>query len=222
MTNAIDKVRKLLALARDKGATEAEAASAMAMASRIMLDHNLSEDMIGDKSEIYGGMWGTLQPRWSLWLGLAVGKLYSCQHVFAVLRSSDGKTTNRWIGRELNVRACEETFQFIIDQVEREYKRELKRWGRKLTQPMRAELRKTFKEACAMRVLHRCEEIIEHHRKGVNQHALVVIDDMMVEINRQLDAKKTKRKELAIRSTGIGSGSGYVAGNNIQLQTEVK
>ena len=41
--NVVDKIRKLLRLARDQGATENEAAVALGMAQRLMMQHNITD-----------------------------------------------------------------------------------------------------------------------------------------------------------------------------------
>jgi len=78
-----DKIRKLLRLARDKGANENEAANAMAMASQLMLAHNIehvAEESEEESRVIKGHPMGAGRgDKWETFIASATAKLYNCR-----------------------------------------------------------------------------------------------------------------------------------------------
>lgn len=218
---AISKVRKLFALARDDAATEGEAANAMAAASRIMLEHNLSEADIGTATS-EGPVWGDWSSAefkpWAVWVAHAVGKLYSCKFVMVHKHGM-----YQFVGRKANTEACLETMRFLCEQIEELYKLELKRHGGRLDKRLRAELRQTFKEACAARVFRRASEIMAANGGVIPDHkALVVVETMEEEAQALIDAARVKSKEVSLRRFGIGTGAGMAAGDQVRIRGEVK
>lgn len=215
----IDRIRKLLALARDKGASEAEASLAMAKASELMLQHNIDnidEDTgVGVIAGIPVG--GDLGQNWHIIIAAAVGRLYTCRGV------RYGRDKFYFVGKPDNVEACEVTLVFIVGQVDALYKEALNIYSGRLNKTMRAELRTTFKEACAIRIAHRVNEIVATMRNRIPDHkALVVIDQSLSEADDLLNAGGVKKgKEVTVRKSGIGTGAGWSAGDAIKLQTEL-
>src|SRR5688500_9369454 len=79
MSEIIDRVRKLLALAKDKGASEHEAATAMAMASRLMMQHHIDHlDDDKEKAKAVFGSWCFIDyaEDWHKVIAASVAKLY--------------------------------------------------------------------------------------------------------------------------------------------------
>lgn len=100
----IDRIQKLLSLARDGGATEGEADNAMKIAERIMLDNNLSMAQI----EMNGGAAtekrlkeqtkGKANYRWQRWIMAAIAEANFC-HLLVLT----GRRRNRHGSREISL-----------------------------------------------------------------------------------------------------------------------
>lgn len=219
----VDRIRKLLRLARDKGASEHEAASAMAMAQKLMMQHNIEQVEEQHEEPAIRGEWHQrdIDKKWQLLLVQAVAKLYSCR----VVTSSAGAV--RFYGKASNVLVCADTLDWIVEQMDDLYKQGLRAFklesGGSLSQRTRGNFRTTFKEACALRVYHRCAEIVAKARNEIPGHmALVVIDQALAGADDLLkqDNIRSSGKAMNLRS-GFGTGAGRTAGDQVKLQSTV-
>lgn len=219
MENIQDKIRKLLRLAKDKGASEHEAATALAMANKLMLQHNIDhiEDEGHDGPNVVSGDAVHFEEKvvkWHIFVAGAVGELYRC-------RFTHGSRSITFHGRKINVDMASETLSFVIHQVEALYKEGLKAFRNslgRLDKETRGEFRQTFKEACALRLFQRAKEIIAQRKNEIPQHmALVVIDDQMKHASDFVEANFGKSRTIAIRKSGFGTGAGFAAGSQVRL-----
>lgn len=120
--NIIDKVQALLSKTVKQGATEEEAASALAMAQKLLAKHNLSmtevevaskeaseivQDMVMAKTE------GSMQ--WIVQLASAISEVTYTR----VLRGSayDYKVPIYFVGRKYNAEAAKEMFGWVAPQI---------------------------------------------------------------------------------------------------------
>lgn len=222
MENIIERIRKLLVLAKDKGASEAEAATAMKMASDLMMKYNIDAGAVAEEREEVRVTRGNRTEPLAKWEGIiaqAVSHLYDCRTIHW------GKVYC-FVGRPFNVRACEETFPYVVEQVEALYKQGLLAFKGKmgrLSKDERGEFRATFKEACALRVWKTAREIKAAQKNQIPDHmALVVIDTMKEEIDQHFaDTGVGKGRALTIRKSGFGTGAGMAAAANVKLQGRV-
>lgn len=223
MENVVDRIRKLLALAKDKGASEHEASFAMAKASELMLKYNI--DHVDDEDApgfIESRKSPILDQKWHFFLAGAVASLFNCRAVY-----TDIVVCHSFVGRPANTEAAADTFEYLVQQVEGLYKQGLRafrsRMGR-LSKSSRAEFRQTFKEACALRIYQRVVEIKAHERNVIPNHrALVVIDNDKEKIEEFLanNGVEDRGKAITARKSGFGTGAGAAAGDQIQLQKGV-
>lgn len=225
MDSIKDKIRKLLALANDKGATEHEAQRAMEFASALMLKHGIEvEHRTGEVG--YGDTSFDLDKRWKLMAAQAAGELYGCRVV--INRRNE---TLQFVGRDDNVAVAEETFGWLCEQIERLYKVFLPKG---MTKSDRAEYRRTFKDTCAIRVYQRCAEHVETMKANDAQamaatgsRALVVLDH-----RNQLDAEindffaqagvQVKKARRVKRRVTQGTIAGMEAANQVRIQRSIK
>jgi hypothetical protein len=117
----VERIRKLLRLAEDAGATEAEAAAALERANALLIRHNLSMDAIavsnGEKPavgerHISAGWAGS-------WRGSLLGIL-ARHNLCSPFISREGKSeTVIVVGRPANVDATHAMYEWIADQLER-------------------------------------------------------------------------------------------------------
>jgi hypothetical protein len=218
----IERIRKLLALAKNAGATEAEAASALAAASAMMLKYNI--DHVDEHDVIIGNNTPPgYKEKWHIYVGSGVCELYSCRSVI----DSDGRW--QFAGRPLNVQATTDSFIAVSAQVEGFYKQALDVFnrinGRTMTKAERHDFRTTFKEACALKIFQRCKEIMAAPRNQIPVHkALVVIDQAKEQAEDLLNKtfNSIKSRAVSITRSGRGTGAGLLAGDHVKLQDKVR
>lgn len=220
MSSIRERIRKLLALARDAGATSAEAEVALSKARQLMLDHGITDEPTeGQSSPVrHGELHDGLDNKWAIWLVLASAELYGAS---MLLRGSH----YYFVGRPDNIAAAEETLLYLIDQVEAKYKQALKALGEKgmNNKQTRAELRRTFKESAAIVVSHRVKAIITAQHTAKNGRALVVLNMAAKEAADYVaEHIKPKARNLKSAKPGLGTTAGVVAGKSIKLQGEVQ
>ena len=224
-----DKIRKLLAMgAKDSGATEDEAETAMKIAASLMAKHGIEASTLGAQAEANKARWGTridkMMKTHQIMLASAAGVLYGCGFV----THDRGATGLTFIGRPDNIDAAEETLMWLMRQVEDFYKAALPSG---LSQAARAEFRATFKQACAARVCNRAVKLIKDMSSGdqaaqaTGSNALVVkgyFESLKAE--NQLVVKESQNvkpgRPMRLRH-GNGSNAGYQAGDRVQLRRQV-
>lgn len=123
----IERIQKLLALANDGGATEAEAELAMAKALEMMLAHNLSIATIEASG---GAKEGRAKERnsqnlmypWKRSLLESIAKVNFCHVSLLAKRTRSGQSIGagyELIGRESNIVATKNMFSYLLDTIER-------------------------------------------------------------------------------------------------------
>lgn len=226
--NIAEKIKKLLRLAQaNSGATEAEAAAAMEMAAALMTKHNIEVSLDDDLPK--GARQGDMKPGydedWHYQCANAVSTLYSLRYLFKRRAGLIG-----FVGRPDNIEAAHILLDFLIGEVERQYKLNLPRG---MTKADRANYRKTFKFACARRLAERAWAIIDTLRRDdtralaqTGSTALVVvqsIDQMLAEAD-ELIRGMTNIRQVRLtrpRATGLGTLQGRRAGDNIKLNQQL-
>jgi hypothetical protein len=220
---AIDKIRKLLRLAKDN-TNENESAAALATAQRLMFQHDIDNvEEVAEQPAVWGE-WMTavdFKDKWERVLLSAVATLYNCRVIF---RSRSGHV--RFAGKAENVEACEVTLVWVRDQVNSLYKQALVAFKQKTGGYTKQEYMNfyfSFKEACALRIAQRAKEIIAAARREIPAHkALVVIDQSLAAADDLLVAEKIKKGRSVAISRGFGTGAGMKAGDHVKLNREVK
>ncbi len=214
-----DKIRKLLAVARDKGASEEEAATAMRLAMTLMARHGIEQSQLGaEKPKVHiDKATAEAVKKYELRVAQAAGALYGCN----VVAENGGNTGFCYVGRPANIEAAELTYLWLLDQVEALYKMALPKG---LSQSDRAEYRRTFKAACAERVVARAYDLVKNPGPIQGATALVVqgyFDELTAENRAAIDSQlKTRSMKMNFR-IGNGSMDGARAGENVKLRHEV-
>lgn len=215
-----DRIRKLLTLARDGGATEAEAARAMELATRLMLEHGISEASVNKPAVGFGGD-AEFDDAWQMYCVHAACALYGTKPLIY------NKRTIRFVGRADNTAATEMTYEWLKDQVELLYKAALPKG---MSQAVRAEYRKSFKRACAGRVYSRaCAIVAQLKDKGTPQSTALVVLDHRKQLEIEADdfiknlagIKQGRSRKITVKSNK-GFFDGIAAGESVRLQHEVK
>lgn len=222
-----ERIKKLLNLANNPGATEAEAAQAMEMATALMLKYNIEIDPDDDEAKVTKGetVLRDLDETWHFIACQAAAYLFMCQAIVLLPRGFGFY----FIGRKQNIEMSEETAKFIIDQINYQYKNHLPPG---LDRATRAEFRRTFKHACAGRVMQRAYHIVDSFKKSdakaieyTGSRALVIVESIELQLKESRDFmnKDSNIKEMVTRPRKHGNGTiaGLRAGDKIELNRKV-
>lgn len=222
MSEIVEKIRKLLAVARNtSGASENEQAQAMKLAQALMLKHGI-ENVDEDLKKVGPGVAITdLDKVHHHLIAHAVGKLYGCRPLF---QQRGGAF--QFIGREDTRQAAELTVNYICDQVDLLYRGGLPKG---LSQADRAKWRKDFKKTCAMRVAQRVDAMVEDTESVVEATgctAVAVIEhrkQLDLEVDDFLRAMGARTTERALKtSNSQASRLGFEAGDKVQVHHGVR
>lgn len=120
MNKILDKIQKLLTLAKNKAATPAEAATAMATAQRLMAEHQITQlDLDGPVEEITRGAMCRVRQRhtqWKVYLADQIARVNGCR--ILVMRRSLSL-----FGRESDRQVVEYMFTYCVRQIDQLVKR---------------------------------------------------------------------------------------------------
>lgn len=220
--NIREKIKKLLALANDKGASENEAAVALEFATKLMMQHGIEQSELKDmKAEVLKGDLLNFDKRWHENIGRTASKLYGVKPLFY-------GHDFRFCGRADNIDAASQTAVFIAEQIEELYKAHLPRG---MSKGERAEYRRDFKFACSMRVYARACDIVENLETKDNVvaqgcTALVVVEhrkQLEIEVDdffEKIGVKMRRARSLQV-NVSAGGVAGHKAGDQVRLQKKV-
>lgn len=160
---ALDRVRKLLALAGNN-ANEHEAASAAERAQAILAEHNLSigdlktksedDDIVEDESLV------TSSQPWRRPIGTMVARMFFTEYLYAKLELH--RDQHSFIGARHNVEVAKMFFTYLHMTVNR-----LAQEGALKREPKaRSAYRTNFRRACSSRLCHRIDARIEAAKRG--------------------------------------------------------
>lgn len=214
-----EKIRKLLVLSRDAGATEAERDRALELAQKLMLKYNIETPRERTGGVDRGDRIHDLEKKYHHIIAQAIGVMYNARPLF------HGKDFC-FIGREPNVDAATMTVNFVCDQVDMLYKAGLPKG---MSQPDRAKWRREFKNSAASKIYLRCQKLAEQlstndaaAQEAVGCTALVVQSQVVMlreEVDEFLDsigATTGRASSLTVKNTRAGS-AGYQAGDKVQI-----
>lgn len=212
-------IKKLLNLANDPGATEAEAAAALEKATAMMIKLGIDRPP-DDEMLIREGDNFVIVDKWQQVIAMAASTLYG---VIPVM-STDHKSCC-FVGRDDNISAASDTFSFLLDQVNRSYKAHLPPG---LSTTERANFRRTFKLSAAMRVLSRAQLIIKQfEQNGTSDCTALVVRHHNVALREEAVAFAQNNMKTVERTTKLsvrpteGARMGRKAGDNIDLNRTV-
>ena len=121
------RIKKMMALAHDAGASEGERDNALRMAHAYLAKYNLTmseAEAVGTKTEEARSVDKTLMGRdypWMRLVAFAIGQLFFCEYFYTSLRG--GKVLHCFVGKGSNVFTAQEMTKYVIDSIDREAKR---------------------------------------------------------------------------------------------------
>jgi hypothetical protein len=226
-TNRIlSRVRKMMALANDAGATEGERDNALRAAHATLAKYNLDmaqvEAATGTKEEGREMQADSYLGRpWARVISLSIAQLYFC-HYFS---SGKGRTVKHvFVGRTSNCITAKEMSKFIVEAV---YK-EASKYGRSMFEGGEGASARAFATGAAHRIYDRCEKLRkEAEAPKATGTALVLANVYQLEAVGNQDFLKAKGVVLiegkaskrSVRSQGFARGQVY--GEGVSLHGQV-
>lgn len=226
----IQRVKKLLALAGDKGATEAEAAAAMERVHQLLMKHNLSMDAVNavqDQGIVEESLDESNRAEWKNMIWDATAELYLCIHYYRKHLNSR-KIRHIVAGRPDNVQTVLQMAPYFIRSIQHRAKDACMYRPAKYT--------KEFFQGAAFRMACRMAHLMPDKNKPAEQtesagHGLIPLYE---EQKRQVEEflanqekpPKIVDSKLEIKEESIGFAQGWhEAGKislNLQISSEVK
>lgn len=220
----LERVKKLIALGTNAGATENESQIAMRRAHSLMAKHNIDMAQLSDKpaeratsESIHPGY------RWARDITTIVAYLYMCRIVFHPSRQRN-KYRFTFVGEAVNTAIAADISKFIVMSLKREAAR-----GRRIHGTA---WQTSFLHGAAQRITDRCWQLIAEAKRGEvdevsTSKALVLASlyDQEDRLNQEyidtLETTKTVARNIRINSSE-GYYAGWEAGDRIQIQREMK
>ena len=179
MTDSVKaKIAKLLNMTVENGCSEDEAANAMRMAAGIAARAGieLASCMTPEQAKQKATIKRTFAEM-KVYESMAA-EAAACLYGVECNAPNYGKNGYWFVGRQDNIDLAEQTMLWLVQQIETLYKQHLPKGLDKRT---RAEYRKSFKDACALRVWQRADALVkdmQHNEQAAQnatgQNALVV------------------------------------------------
>lgn len=164
------RVRKMMKLAQDAGATEGERDNAMRMVHATLAKHNLNMSLVGATDGVVEEKRGSsrtafLGKPWAISIAAGIARMYFCHYHYNTMGGNAGptqKAVHVFVGRESNVVTAQEMAQFVVESVNREAQRYQRSIGGKYSDY------RAFAQGAMMRIRERCNKIEEDAKtKGV-------------------------------------------------------
>lgn len=221
----LERVRKLLTLGRNAGATDGERDNAMRMAHKLLAKYNLEmaeaeshgetidEARILERGDYYGRPWARV-------VSAAIAKLFFCSYIYTSAKKATD-TQHFFIGRKSNATTAKMMAQWIVEAIRKEARARNRDEGTGDNAWMRS-----FCIGASVVVYQRVEEMMKpaHAEPGT---ALVLASHYAKEklLNDALKNDKFKNQHdgRSGKSTGHRDAydQGQVYGESIQLKTQV-
>jgi len=226
MTDKIlDRVKKMMALGNDAGATENERETALRMAHSLLLKHNLSMSDLpsGDENiEVREKQNFTIwADSWARDLAFNVGKLFYCKY-FYCKTGQTGRENHYFVGRQSNVITSMHMAEYIIKSIKAEAR---KRYGDASNANGRS-----FCVGVTLVIQRRVNTMLANEAEGKEMStgtALAIINlrkSELTENEKWLADEGTslttaKRRESSVRSSAFSDGKHF--GSKVSLNRQV-
>lgn len=237
----VEKIKKLLALAGDGGATEEEAATAAQMASALAIKYSIdlaAVQLSGKQVEREGVMDETVyeSDKYEPWVASLIHGLTELNGGTFYFSNWGTSVHYRVIGKPTALAVIRLTIPYLVKSVKRLNTEAVKKYG--FTMEQRRAFRAGFRQSCASRLYERMKAKAEEMRtkdevaqKTTGSTALVVLNhfeqdarDIQVWMEQQGYKFKTRKSAArkAIKTEGmIGRHEGYRAGDKIGIDPQV-
>jgi len=224
-SKVLEKVRKMMALANDAGASEGERDNAMRMAFALLTKHNLDESDLDVTENRQRADFITSQGSpWARIIASSIAKLYFCNY-FSQLGGGT-KFKHVFVGKTSNATTAHLMADYVIKSVTKEAAKQTKAEGRSST------WKTSFVKGAANVIHHRCNEMIAaqsnevHTRGNGTTVALSSIYKTEKEENEAFikdelgyNLRSSKSRERPAGYDGFNAGAAF--GKGVGLNTQV-
>jgi len=233
------KIQKLLALSRDEGASEAEAAFAFKKAHELLSTYNLNLSDIKEVNAdeiLHDKMLAVMRDEWIKTLYSCTSKLYFCKYFYGTKRVIDDmykestKVEHHIIGRDHNIEITKSMVTYLTDTIKRmgaSHVAPLPGDGRQLNKIKRNyelgiahRIRERINELYTASVRHDPSDKIENQNKNLPalyKTELQLCDDRLHKDGVRLS---TRRSNSSI-TAGAAYKNGMRDGNNVSLSGQI-
>tara|TARA_R100001443_G_scaffold68178_1_gene76911 strand:+ start:12006 stop:12770 length:765 start_codon:yes stop_codon:yes gene_type:complete len=233
------KIQKLLALSRDEGASEAEAAFAFKKAHELLATYNLDLSDIKQVNAdeiLHEKLIEAMRDEWIKTLYTATSKLYFCKYFYGTKRVVDNmykesnKVVHHIIGRDHNIEITKSMVTYFVDTIKRMGEshiaplpgdgRQLNKIRRNYELGIAHRLRERIIELWAASVRHDPSDKVENQNK--NLPALYKTELQLCEDRLKKDGiRLSSRRSGSSITAGAAYNNGKRDGNNVNLSGQI-
>jgi len=217
-SKVLSRVRKLLTLAHDAGATEGERDNAIRMAHATLAKYNLSLSEVDSAGNLKHADENrvktehkTMRHRWMRTVYYGVAQAYFCTY-FTIVPTGQSYALHYFVGRESNAISAREIGDFLCKSIQREA-------SRKQRENMESgAYHRSFCNGAASKVFYRCKELMESELRGEEPNApkqpgTALVLANLYETEKVQNALVLKNMGITLRKGKSGSrsssGNGY-------------
>lgn len=220
----IARIRKMLALANDAAATEAERDTALQMVYKLLAKHNLSMTDVAparaerrtQSTELFYG-----RP-WALTVCKAVAELFFCAY-FVSPSSEKNMVHHYFVGKESNAITALEMARYLVGSIRKEARRRQRELSENMT------WQRSFCLGAASRLWARVKELQKQESEATPGTALVLAN--LYERERSENKGWLAEQGVSLRPRASGAkksvdvgayAEGQVYGNSVSLNTQLR
>jgi hypothetical protein len=223
MNKILNRVRKMLNLANNEGATEGERDNALRMAHGLLAKHNLTMAMAEDsgqqeqeKRDKVGMVYNDYP--WARHTAHSISKLFFCKYFYQNI--GNGKCAHTYVGRESNAVSARDIAEYVIKSIIKESRKQFKDGSSQ----------RSFCKGAADAIQQRCEELLSksQQQKEVSSSgtAMVLADHYRNEMaaNEKYLAAiglTLRKKASQERGAGFGYHQGKAYGGTVSLNRQI-
>lgn len=223
MENILNKVKKLLALANDSGASEGERDNALRMAHGLLAKHNLdmldlTRHMQVEGREDYMGAGFSMM--WCKYISQSIAKLFFCKYYFGA-KINGTKVEHHFVGKSSNATTAALMSEYVIASILSQCR---KNWKHNLAPESRA-----FATGASDKIRTRVAEMIATAKpEGSESTSLVLVEFYKTEMEANEQYLKSQsvslvkgkhRQQASVNETAYASGKQF--GGTIGLNGQV-
>jgi hypothetical protein len=216
MSKLVDRIRKLLALANDAGASDNEADVARDIAAKLMTAHgilesDITESIVDEVATVDRTMFTDGNLEWSRYIGGAVARIVECK--FYTTGNS-----GVWVGSTRQRETAQEMYSILVMEVERRAKIAML-WRKAEGFTDAGVYTKSFKLGMASAISDKSREMVESRAKPSDSTALERQDKLQKAI-KDKTPPLYKGKGVNAKNTS-GFSAGTAVGSTVELRRSV-
>lgn len=215
----IDRVRKMMALANNDGASEGERENALRMSYALLAKYNLTVDDLQEVEERVHEFLDSVHAAWSRQIANAIAKLFFCNYYVS---HPNGKIRHNFVGKASNAVTASLISDYVMRSVRREAGRQAAAGGYSNAWKL------GFCKGAMNNIIRRCKEMrAEQETTPVAGTSLAVIDLYKSEqaVNEAFIRKMLGRdlgtSKGVMKKATVGFVEGVTYANKINLNAQV-